>query len=151
MRTLIISLAIVLAAAGSAAASDKTDVMAVLRHNIDAGNKGDMKAALTDCAAQASIVDEFPPHAWQGATACADWAKDFDAYNTQNKITDAIVTLGKPWHVDITGDRAYAVISANYTFKKDGKPVKETGSVWTAALQKVAGVWRITGWAWSKH
>ena len=37
------------------------------------------KGAMTEaCAAQASIIDEIPPHAWQGATACADWWNDND-------------------------------------------------------------------------
>ena len=35
------------------------------------GNKGDTKTALAACAAQAAILDEFPPYAWLGATACS--------------------------------------------------------------------------------
>ena len=51
----------------------------------------------------------------------------------------------------ITADRAYVVVPANYTFKKNGKLVKETGSMFTFALQKGEAGWRITGWAWAKH
>jgi len=29
--------------------------------------------------------------------------------------------------------------------------MKETGSIFTFALQKVGSAWRITGWAWSKY
>jgi len=53
--------------------------------------------------------------------------------------------------VDVTADRAYVVVSANYAFKKHGNPVKETGSIITLSLQKLAAGWRITGWAWAKH
>ena len=103
------------------------------------------------CAAPSSIIDEFPPHHWQGATACADWANDFDADSKKNGITDSIVTLAEPSHVDITGDRAYVVVLATYTYKQNGKPMTEAGSIFTAALQKVAAGWRMTGWAWAKH
>jgi hypothetical protein len=53
--------------------------------------------------------------------------------------------------VDITSDRAYVVIPANYTFKQKGKPVSEVGSIITLALQKNATGWRIAGWSWAKH
>jgi hypothetical protein len=43
------------------------------------------------------------------------------------------------------------VVPANYNYKQDGKPMVETGSTFTLALQKVAAAWRITGWAWGKH
>ena len=134
-----------------AAASDQTDAMAVVNRFIDAMNKGDTKTAFATCATPASIVDEFPPYAWQGATACADWAADFDTFNKKNGITDPVATIGKPRHVDVTGDRAYAVIPATYTYKEKGKKVTESGSVLTAALQKSSAGWVITGWAWSKH
>jgi hypothetical protein len=150
MRKVIIAFTVAIAA-GLAAASEKSDVMAPVHQFVDAGNKGDTKAALAACAAQASIIDEFPPHAWQGATACSDWWNDFDAYNKKNGITDGIVTLGKSRHIDITEDRAYVVVPATYSYKQNGKQVTESGAIWTLALQKVATGWRITGWAWAKH
>jgi ketosteroid isomerase-like protein len=146
-----VALVVVPAAASKAAASDKTDVMATVHQFIDGFNKGDTKTALAACAAPSSIIDEFPPHEWQGATACADWANDFATDSKKNGITDPIVTLGKPRHVDITGDRAYVVVPATYTYKQHGKRVTESGSILTVALQKVADGWRMTGWAWTKH
>jgi len=118
---------------------------------VDGFNKGDIKSALAACADQTSIIDEFPPHEWHGAGACAIWANDFDADAKKNGITDGVVTLGSPRHVDVTGDRAYAVVPANYTFKMKGKTVKETGSTLTIALQKGTAGWRMTGWAWTKR
>jgi ketosteroid isomerase-like protein len=125
--------------------------MAAVRQFIDAFNTGDVKAVLAACTAQASIIDEFPPYSWQGPAACSDWMNDFDANSKKEKITDPIVTLGKARHVDVIEDRAYVVVAANYNFKKNGKPVAETGSTFTLALQKVAAGWRFTGWAWSKQ
>jgi hypothetical protein len=73
-------------------------------------------------ADQTSILDEFPPHEWHGTGACAKWISDFDTDAKKNGITDGVVTLSNPSHVNITSDRAYVVIPANYTFKQKGKP-----------------------------
>ena len=146
----VVALAVLPVAASAATASDKKDVMATVHQFTDSLNKGDTKTALAACAAQSSIVDEFPPYHWQG-TACTDWANDFEAFNKQSGITDPIATLGKPRHVDVTGDRAYVVVPATYTYKQNGKRMTEAGSTLTAALQKGADGWRVTGWAWSKH
>jgi hypothetical protein len=75
-----------------------------------------------------------------------NWANDYDADARKNSITDGVVTLGPPRHIDVTRDRAYVVVPANYTFKQKGKLVKETGSLLTIALQKEKDGWRITGW-----
>jgi ketosteroid isomerase-like protein len=150
MRSAILFVA-VLTVGLPAAASESADVVKVVHQFIDAFNKSDTKALVATCAPQVAIIDEFAPYVWAGPTACADWAKDFDADAGKNGITDPKVTVGKPRHVDITGDRAYVVGPADYTFKLKGKPMSEKGSIFTLALQKLADGWRITGWAWAKH
>jgi len=146
-----IAFLVVTIAAGPAFAAEKDDVMAPVKQFVDGFNKGDMKSALAACAEQTSIVDEFPPHEWHGPGACATWAKDFDADAKKNGVTDGKVTIGKPRHVDISGDRAYVVVPASFAYKLKGKPTKETGSTLTVALQKGASGWLMTGWAWTKH
>jgi len=132
-------------------ANDKTDVMAAVQQ-FDAGfNKGDMKTATGACAPDPIIIDDFPPHVWQGANACADWWNAYTAAAKADVITDPIVAIGKPHRVDVTGDRAYVVLYPKYTYKMAGKPVVENGSTWTMALQKTGTIWRITGWAWGQH
>ena len=150
MQKIFITLTIAVLAAGPAVASEETDVMAPVHQFVDGFNKGDTKSALAACAEQTSIIDEFPPHEWHGAGACSNWANDFDADAKKNGITDGIVTLSKPRHIDITAERAYVVVPANYTFKQNGKAMKETGSMFTFALQKSTAGWRIVGWAWTK-
>jgi len=125
--------------------------MATVHQFIDGFNKGDTKGALAACASPVSIIDDFPPHVWHGPTACAVWSNAYDENAKQNGITDGIVTLGTPWHVDVTGDRAYVVVPVTYTYKQNGKAVRESGSVYTVALKKIATRWRITGWAWARH
>lgn len=150
MHKILVALALAFLATGSAAASEKTEVMVLVNQFVDGFNKGDTKTALAACADQTSIIDEFPPYEWHGAGACSKWANDYDADAKKNGITDGIVMLGKPRHIDINGDRAYVVVQSNYTFKKKGKLVKEAGSMLTLALQKGETGWRITGWAWTK-
>jgi ketosteroid isomerase-like protein len=136
---------------GAAAADDKTDIMATVNRFVDAFNKGDAKAAAAACADETSIIDEFPPHEWHGAGACSKWMEDYDADAKKNNLTDGVVTMSKPRHVDVTGDRAYVVVPSNYKFKLKGKVVEEVGSMFTLALHKGTAGWRITGWAWAKN
>jgi ketosteroid isomerase-like protein len=126
-------------------------VLSAVHQFVDAFNKGDVKTVIATCAAETSILDEFPPHEWHGSGACAKWLTDFDADAKKNSITDGIVTLRTPSHVDINGDRAYVVIPADYNFKQKGKPMVETGSVVTLTLRKLQPGWRVSGWSWAKH
>ncbi len=133
-----------------AVGQDKTAVTKTVQGFVDAFNKGDTKAAGAVCAEQTLIIDEFPPYAWDGAGACTKWMAAYDEDAKKNAITDGVVTLGKPRHVDVTGDRAYVVVPADYAFKQKGKPVKETASSLTIVLRKSAAGWRIIAWSWSK-
>jgi hypothetical protein len=153
MQKLLAALAVIVLAPapGQNPAPEKTAVMAVVHRFADGFNKGDTKTALAACAEQTSIIDEFPPHEWHGAGACAQWMNDYDANARENGITDGVVTLRAPKHVDITGDRAYVVVPAAYAFKQKGKAVREVGSLLTIALQKGPAGWRITAWSWSKN
>ena len=147
----ILSLIVLVFLSGTAAAAEQTDVMSAVKQFIAAFNKGDAKSAGAICTPEMSIIDEFPPHEWHGAGALAKWFEDYDADAKKNGITDGVVAIGAPRHVDVSGDRAYVVVPANYAYKKNGKRVKEIGSTFTVALQKVGADWRITGWSWGKR
>jgi len=151
MQKILITLALAILAAAPVVASDRTDVMTTLQGLIDAFNKGDTKTLVAGCTDEMCIIDEFPPYEWHGAGTCSKWLADYDADSKKNGIADGKVTIGKPRHVDVTGDRAYVVVPTDYTFKQNGKPMKETASTWTFALQKIDGSWKITGWSWAKH
>ena len=43
------------------------------------------------------------------------------------------------------------VAPADYTFRQRGRKRAELGSIFTLAMQKTDGRWRVTGWAWAKH
>jgi ketosteroid isomerase-like protein len=155
MRGLAWAAAVLLAAmmltTTPAVASDETSIMAVVRDYNDALNKGDQKAAAADCADQLSITDEFAPYSWHGQGANAAWFAGYAIWTKQNVVANDTVALATPWHVEVDGDHAYAVVPATFTYTKNGAKVVEAGSVWTFALQKIAGQWRIVSWAWAKH
>lgn len=130
--------------------SQASSVLVPVHQLFDGLNKNDAQTTVAACASPASVVDEFPPHEWQGATACADWLKGLTALDKQLGITDTVATLGKPLHVDVTGDRAYVVVPATYSYKMRGKTATES-ALFTAALRNFGGSWRITGWAWAKR
>ena len=147
-------LALAVSAALSAqavSASEQSLIMATARQFLSGVNSGDMTSSVAACASPAWIIDDFPPHEWQGPTACADWARAFQQAAKEEGITDNNVTLGQPWHVDITGDRAYVVIPARYAYKQHGKPMVEAGSIFTMVMHKLPTGWRISSWAWAEH
>jgi len=147
-RTGILLLSAVLAA-GPVAASEETDVMAVVHQWIDGFNKGDAKAADAACAHHGAIIDILPPHVWHGSGMCAQWWKDFNAYIAQNGITEPHAAPGKARHVDIDGTQAYLILPVTLTYKDHGKPTKETGSYAIMTFAKGNSGWRMTSWAWA--
>jgi ketosteroid isomerase-like protein len=142
---IVVAAALMSLAASQAQASDTTDVAATIAQY---AKNDQTKAGAALCAPQAAIIDDFGPQVWQGANACQGWVDSLAVFYKQNGITDAAATLGKPRHIDVTGDRAYAVYPATITFSEKGKPGKLEGE-WSFAMQKIAGSWRIAGWAWT--
>jgi hypothetical protein len=78
---------------GSAAASEKEDAISVVHRWIDGFNKGDAKAAVSTCAEQVSIIDDFPPHEWHGLEACKQWFEDFESMSKAQRITNSRIAL----------------------------------------------------------
>jgi hypothetical protein len=144
-----IVLLIAACAAGPVTASDKTDVMMVVRHGVDSFNKGDTKAFFATCADEGSIIDDIEPHEWHGAGMCSRWLDSLHAWAAKNAITETNVTAGKARHIDINGTHAYVVLPMSLTYKDHGKPMKQTGSLEIFSLAKGNSGWRISGWAWA--
>ncbi len=127
--------------AGPASASDVSDVNATIEKWVGDFNKGDFKSMVAACAPRASIVDGFPPYAWQ---TCANWIDDYEANNKVIQATGGTLTIGKPLYTEVTADRAYMIYPATFTDAQKGKPVVYKGS-WTMTLQKRRAGWVFTG------
>ena len=147
---LIVGMALASCFATPSFASDESDVMAVVKAYLADMNKGDVTYFTKSCAPQTIILDDFPPHVWQGANACTDWLNALVAYDAKTGVTPEALTIGAPRRLSVDGDHAYVVLPAGYKYQVHGKPIDETHSVWTIALQKMADGWRVTGWAWSQ-
>ncbi len=131
----------------NALASEKTAVMAPIRQFFDGFNKGDFKAAVATCADEASVIDDVPPHEWQGM-GCEKWADAFRTLAKKEGITDAKISSGTPKHIDVNDERAYVVIPVTLVVNR-GEKQKKLPSIFTAALHKESGGWRMTAWAWA--
>jgi ketosteroid isomerase-like protein len=136
--------------ANAAAASDKTDAAAIVRHYGAELNKGDVAAMSADCAPDVAIIDDFAPHIWRGPTAVGDWFSGLQALDKSEGTSHLRVGIVKITHVEITGDRAYVVAALRLDYLRHGKATFETGA-WTFALHKETVGWRIAGWAWADH
>ena len=142
MNKVVIAFAVCVLTAGSAQASDKDDIMAVLKQ-WSSGAAGTVAV----CADDAAVIDDIPPFEWHGPGACSRWQKDNDAYLRQG-VSDETFTIGNPHQLIISGDRAYTVLPVTYTFTQKGKRVKELATG-TLVLSKTTAGWRIAAWTWA--
>ncbi|MBV8117596.1 MAG: nuclear transport factor 2 family protein, partial [Candidatus Eremiobacteraeota bacterium] len=78
-RLAVLALSLAVVAPQSVAAQSTPELpaaarqaLATVQRFVDAFNRGDVAAVLATCAPRASIIDEVPPHEWQGANACGD-------------------------------------------------------------------------------
>jgi ketosteroid isomerase-like protein len=148
MRKIAAVLPILFLASFSVAASDEADVMAIAHHWSASFGSGDSKAINSICAADAVVIDDFPPHVWQGSSACARWYKDFETFAAKANTTDAKIVVEKATHLEIAPGYAYLVAPVTLSFNRSGKPVTETG-VLAMSLHKGESGWLITGFAWA--
>ena len=145
-----LSLMLATTAIAQVAGTSTNDPMAAVRTYIDAFNKGDAAAMAATFAVPGSILDGMAPHVWQGPTATQDWYRDVLVEGKQHGASNYFVTLGEPLHNNISGDSAYVVVPATMTFKVQGKPVTQSGAIFTVARRKLTEGWRIAAWAWAK-
>jgi ketosteroid isomerase-like protein len=150
MRISFLVLAGLLAAA-PAFASDESDIIAQIGHFNHGLNSGQMDEAFATCGLPITIIDEFPPHVWSGPHACQDWAAAFGAYNQTVGITDPVAHIGKPRSITVSGDTAYVIAPATYSYKQNGKKVTEAHATLTVAFARTVGTWLMTGWAWTSR
>jgi ketosteroid isomerase-like protein len=134
--------------AAPAAASDTTDVLEVAHHWSEAFNQGSFKTDIAPCAEDAVVLDDLPPHVWQGAGACSKWYEAVMAWAEKAAVTKPAITLGKTSHLEFEAGYAYLVAPVTLSYIKAGKPV-DFGGILTMTLQKGNSGWRVSGVAWA--
>ena len=150
MKSTILGLACVAAfSTASTATAANAQLEAPIHQFIDAFNKGDVKAAgATHLASGVSIIDEVPPHNWQGPKAFGTWAADLTKNDKAAGISDEKVTLGAVTREVVSGQTAYVVIAAAYSFKQKGVAMHEPAQM-TFAMKMSGKAWKIAGWTWT--
>jgi hypothetical protein len=136
--------------AGAGAQAPDAQLMAPIQKFIDSFNKGDLAGAAATHAAGAdlTIIDEVPPFVWRGAKAFHTWSAALDSISKQAGITDQMVTISAPTRTESTGDSAYVIVPAVYTYKEKGVAMREAAQI-TVVLKKGASGWLIHGWTWT--
>jgi len=155
VRDLILTTAcgLTILAASPAVASGMSKSKAIIEKTIENYvadiNKGDLKRIVTACASRTSIVDGFPPYAWQ---TCADWWKGYESNNKAIGATLGSLSIGKPIYTEVAGDHAYLIYPATFTDTQEGKQVVYKG-IGTMTLKKTKHGWIFTGsaWAWGAN
>jgi len=150
MRTLILATLVAFALAVPASAQSDADLMAPIQKFVDNFNKGDVATAATTHAtgADLTIIDEVAPYVWRGPKAFMAWAGDLDADAKKNGITEPMVTVSKPTRIERSGDQAYVIVPAVYSFKLKGAAMREAAQM-TVVLRRDASGWLIHGWTWT--
>ena len=126
------------------------DPLAAVQLYVDAFNKADEQAMAACFAADGHILDGMAPHIWSGPSTARDWWRDVQHEAEHLALGDFFMTLGAPLHNAVTDDAAYVVAPATLVFKARGQQITQTGALFTVALRKIAGHWRIAAWTWSK-
>jgi hypothetical protein len=149
VKRLVIGLICSMGLIAAAVAASQSDLTAPIHQFIDSFNKGDAAAAESAYLSTGStIIDEVPPHLWQGPGAFKAWVKDLETHDTNEGMTDQQVILGKVIRTESTIDKAYVVIAATYAFNQKGVEMREPSQM-TYVLQKEAGDWKIAAWTWT--
>jgi len=149
----LVSCVIVSLVVGASAGANAADaqLMSPIHRFIDSFNKGDAAsaAATHSPTADLTIVDEVPPHLWNGPKAFQAWGADLEADMKKNGLTDAAVTLGAaPTREESDGQNGYVVVPAVFSFKQNGKAMREKAQM-TFVLKKDSSGWLIHAWTWT--
>ena len=129
---------------------DETEVLSRIQQTIDAANRNIDSAPASNFMPSVVLVDDLAPYVFQGpaADAILEWRNAYDADSVKNSITDFSMQLLKPRRVEVSGDRAYIVLPAVYSFKQRLKPMQKRGTI-TATLERLDKKWLIATWSWA--
>jgi hypothetical protein len=149
MRSLILgAVALCATSAAPAGAAPDGELVAPVRTFIDSFNRGDGAAAAATHASDVTIIDEVAPYLWRGPQAFQTWSAALDEDAKARGITEQKVTIGAATREETSGDRAYVVVPAVYSYQERGVAMREPAQ-FVFVLGRGAGGWRIQGWAWT--
>ena len=124
-------------------------MMAPLKTLLAAANGADaasIKSIFTD---DAVIIDEMPPHRWNGANAGVGWLKALHAQFTAQKVTGVKGTLQSVSVFEHSDPRrAFIVVPGTWTGSQAGRRFVENG-IWSFVVVRSGSAWKISADAWA--
>lgn len=148
MKNAAFALALLIASAAAPARALDAPID-IVKQSIAAINRYDMTTFASLCTKDAVALDNFPPHVWV-PNGCMGWGTGYVADMKADHATTGKFTLGKPFHNDVTRDRAYIVLPATFTYRENGKPGSTHGLL-TYVLKPTPAGWRIIAWIFSEE
>lgn len=91
------------------------------------------------------IVEDFPPYAFTGKNAAAQWDAGFREHAIPLK--DLKFSFGPAHDFERTGDRAFFVLPTTWRGIYKDRQFEEHGA-WSFVLKNTAGQWRILAYGW---
>lgn len=152
MHRLLVSIGVAATLAGTgvcARDSGSAAVMTSIRAFTDSVNHGDMAAALGYFTANPSIIEDLAPYRFTGPQAGTSWINAMGANAQAHGFTGIDMKLSSATRIEVTADRAYAIVPGVLTFTmKDGGTKRAAGTL-TFALQQVDRAWKIDAMTWT--
>ena len=146
MKAAILGCLVSLATAGAAAAAPTP--VGTVHAFVDAFNKGDIAAAAATQSPDVTIGDEVAPYAWKAPGGFQAWGGALMADAKAKGESGNKVTLGETIRAEETGDAAYVVMAATYSYDQKGVAMTEPARM-VFALAKSGSDWKISAWSWA--
>jgi ketosteroid isomerase-like protein len=148
MKTLLAFVCLSAAFAAPLAHAQDAAVEAPIHQFIDGVSKGDMASVKAAHVASPVIVDNIAPHIWTGPEAFDTFIATLVATEAAAGKTGSVLAIGDVVTETVSGDSAYVVVPSTYTYRQNGRTMRETGTI-TFVLVKQDAVWKIASWVWT--
>jgi ketosteroid isomerase-like protein len=126
------------------------DIVALIDTVFTAFNRKNATLLNSVYGANVVIVDGFAPYRWSGPQALAEWWADANAWAEAGGVESEHLDHKGILAWGVSGDRAYASISATLTITlRNGKLITRPG-ILTYTFARQSDVWRAEGHAWGR-
>lgn len=131
------------------ASPEKGAIERTIREYVADINHGDMKAIVAACARRASVVDGFPPYAWQ---TCRSWWKSYIPNDRSLGATLGTLSIGRLVYGEVAHHHAYFIYPATFTDTQRGNSVVYKGiGTLTLKLTRCRRLFTGSAWAWGAN
>jgi ketosteroid isomerase-like protein len=132
----------------AAAADTSAAVIQTLKGVLAAANADNASRLNAYFAANATVVDDFPPFSWTGNDAGARWWSASDKDLAKHGIAGVHAVLGPITRFAVVGDDAYVIAPLTIGYAVRGRPAHSSG-LWTMTFHRSGGSWKIASATWT--